>query len=81
MGHFFFGLFVGTGLMLFLVGEAHREKYIESNVQQRAQNVYTDWANSRDWYDREKHLEPWSRLSEAEREQWLRPLRKYEVSK
>ena len=49
----------------------------EASIEKRAKAVYERRAASLDWYEGDKHIQPWSKLSPEEQEQWRKPLRKY----
>jgi hypothetical protein len=47
------------------------------SIEKRAKAVYERRAASLDWYEGNKHIQPWSKLSPEEQEQWRKPLRRY----
>lgn len=47
------------------------------SIEKRARTVYERRAASLDWYEGDKHIQPWSKLSPEEQEQWRKPLRRY----
>jgi hypothetical protein len=50
-----------------------------ASIETRAKAVYEQRAASLDWYEGDKHIEPWSKLSPEEQEQWRKPLRRYKA--
>lgn len=75
MAEFSMGLFLGFAFAVtFIVPSTD-----PASVEERAKAVYERRAASLDWYEGDKHIQPWSKLSPEEQEQWRKPLRKYEV--
>lgn len=78
MDKFFAGVGVGFLFCFIFVasvlGTNRREQHTPEGIEKRAKISYETYWNERDWYTNDKHIEPWSRLSEQEKENWRRPL-------
>ena len=48
----------------------HFFEHNKDHIEERAQKAYQDYGNSTNWYKGDKHLEPWIKLSEDEKESW-----------
>ncbi len=77
MGEFFLGFALGLFTVIRINSCVAQQDATDEGVERRAKAVYERRATSLDWYEGSKHLEPWTKLSDAEHEAWLRPLRKY----